>query len=83
MAIQFHPHAKERMEERGTTEEEAEITIEQGEKIPAKFGRTGFQCNFPFNSQWRGKYYATKQLEVYAIQKGNDWLVITVITKYF
>ena len=53
MAIQFHPHAQERMEERGTTEEEVTNTIEHGEKFPAKFGRTGFQRNFPFGNQWR------------------------------
>jgi hypothetical protein len=73
MAIQFHPHAKERMVERG----------DQGEQFPAKFGRTGFRRNFSFDSEWRGKYYANKQLEVYAIQNGNDWLVITIITRYF
>lgn len=83
MAIQFHPHARERMEERGTTEDEVRKTIEHGEQFPAKFGRTGFRRNFLFNGEWRGEYYANKQLEVYAVQKGNDWLVITIITKYF
>jgi hypothetical protein len=83
MAIQFHPPAKERMVERGTTENEVKSTIDQGEQFPAKFGRTGFRRNFSFDSEWRGKYYANKQLEVYAIQNGNDWLVITIITRYF
>lgn len=83
MAVRFHPHAQERMRERGVTEEEARATVERGEKFPAKFGRTGFRRNFPFNSEWRGKYYRTKQVEAYAVQEGSDWLVITVITKYF
>ena len=83
MTIQFHPHAQERMEERGTTEDEVKKTIECGEQFPAKFGRIGFRRNFSFNSKWRGEYYTNKQLEVYAVQKGNDWLVITIITKYY
>ena len=83
MLIKFHPHALERMQERGATEEEVKSTIESGEKFPAKFGRTGFRRNFLFNDWWRGKFYRTKQVEVYAIQENEVWLVITVITRYF
>ena len=39
--------------------------------------------NFPFNQAWRGRHYRTKQVEVYAVHEGADWLVITVITRYF
>jgi hypothetical protein len=83
MSVRFHPHALERMEERGATKEEVRATIEQGERFPAKFGRTGFRRNFSFDAEWRGRYYRTKQVEVYAVQEGSDWLVITVITRYF
>ena len=30
-----------------------------------------------------GSHYRTKQIEAYAVQEGADWLVITVITRYF
>lgn len=83
MVIRFHPHAKERMKERGATEDEVKATVEQGEKFPAKFGRTGFRRNFSFSGDWRGKFYSTKQIEAYAIQENSDWLVITIITRYF
>jgi hypothetical protein len=83
MAVRFHPHARERMGERGATEDEVIATVEQGEQVPAKFGRAGFRRNFPFDSEWRGEYYRTKQVEAYAIQEGPDWLVITIITRYF
>jgi len=53
--------------------------IERSEKTNS----TGFRRNFLFESNWRGKYYETKQLEVYAVGEGEDWLVITVSTKYF
>ncbi len=83
MAVRFHPHALERMAERGATEEEAIAAVERGERILAKFGRTGFRRNFSFDGEWRGRRYATKQVEVYAAQQDADWLVITVITRYF
>lgn len=83
MAVRFHPHARERMAERGATEEEVEATVEQGEQFPARFGRTGFRRNFPFDGEWRGRHYSTKQVEAYAVREGGDWLVITVVTRYF
>jgi hypothetical protein len=42
------------MEERGATQSEVEVTVGQGEKFPAKFGRTGFRRNFAFDRKWRG-----------------------------
>jgi hypothetical protein len=83
MAIRLHLHARDRMEERGATEEEVRATVEQGESFPAKFGRTGFRRNFRFDQNRYGRHYHTKQIEAYAVQEGTDWLVITVITRYF
>ena len=83
MAVRFHPHAQGRLGERGTTEDEVKAAVEQGEKFLAKYGRTGFRRNFPFDKEWRGKHYRTKQVEAYAVQEGADWLVITIITRYF
>jgi hypothetical protein len=71
------------MLERGANEDEVKGTVERGESFPAKYGRTGFRRNFPFNGLWRGKSYATKQIEALAVQEDGDWLVLTVITKYF
>ena len=83
MAVRLHPHAVERLNERGATESEVIATVETGETFPAKFGRTGFRRNFPFGKTWRGKGYATKQVEVYAVKEGKDWLAITFITRFF
>jgi hypothetical protein len=46
--VNIHPHARERMRERGATEEEIRKTVEEGEKFTANFGRTGFRRNFNF-----------------------------------
>ena len=83
MALRIHPHAQERMQERGVTADEVETAVEHGEPLAAKFGRTAFRRNFPFGGQWRGRQYNTKQVEVYAVREENEWLVITVIARYF
>ena len=83
MEVRFHPHAQERMRERGTTENEVKATVKYGERFPSKFGRTGFRRNFPFNKEWRGRNYKTKQVEAYAVQENTNWIIITIITRYF
>jgi len=83
MVIRFHPHARERMAERGAMDYEVFAAVEKGERFEAKFGRVGFRRNFVFEKQWRGKFYRTKQVEVYAVRERRDWLVISVLVRYF
>ena len=83
MIVRLLPHALERLSERGATEEEIRATVLEGETFIAKFGRTGFRRNFHFNSVWRDRHYATKQVEAFAVREGEDWLVITVVTRYY
>jgi hypothetical protein len=56
--IRIHPYARARLAERGATESEVFGTIEQGERFPAKFGRTGFRRNFAFRRDmaWQALY---------------------------
>lgn len=80
----FSPSRYQRLHERGATQEEVRSTVELGEKFPAKFGRVGFRRNFPFDRQWRGRSFSIKQVEVFAVEESpQDWLIITVITRYF
>jgi hypothetical protein len=79
----IHPHALGRMLERGATEDEVQATVGKGEQFLAKFGRTGFRRNFPFDTDWLGRHYQTKQIETYAVQENDDWLVISIVTRYF
>ena len=83
MRVHIHPHARERMQERGADEEEIMATLERGEQFKARFGRVGFRPNFPFNKERRGRLFATKQVELYAIQENDAWVVITVLTRFF
>ena len=82
MKVRLHSHAKERGAERGATEEEVVAAVSEGERFPAKYGRTGFRRNFPFDAEWQGRSYRTKQVEAYAVEE-DGWLVITVMVKYF
>jgi len=79
MKIIYHPHARQRMQERGTDQKEVETAFRTGEKFKAKFGRVGFRRNF---SHTKSKY-TTKQVEVYGTIEKNTFVVITVICKYF
>ena len=81
--VKMHPHAKTRAKERGATEEEVIATINEGEFFAVKFGRSGFRRNFPYNSLWRGKHYANKQVDAIAVRESEDWLVITVIVRFY
>jgi hypothetical protein len=83
MPVVIDPHARERMEERGAREHEVLATVEGGERFPAKFGRTGFRRNFAFGGVWRGRTYAMKQLEIFAVEEDGRWVVITVIVRFF
>ena len=83
MKVSLHPHAKERLAERGATETEVIATVTGGEQFPAKFGRVGFRRNFTYQSQWRGRFYTTKQILAFADREIDGWLVITVIVRYF
>ena len=71
------------MAERGATEDEVVATVLEGELFAAKFGRTGFRRNFSFDGEWHDRRYATKQIEAFAVRERGNWLVITVVVRYF
>ena len=81
--MELDSHAVSRMRERGVSEDEVAATVREGERFAAKFGREGFRRNFSFGSLWRGRRYHMKQVEVFATWEDGDWLVISVIVKYF
>jgi hypothetical protein len=83
MAIKFHNHAEIRMKERGATKKEVIETVEKGERTHTKHGRTRFRRNFVYNDIWQGKSYASKQVEAIAVKRDDDWLVLTVVTRFF
>ncbi|MDD5305706.1 MAG: hypothetical protein PHU25_00155 [Deltaproteobacteria bacterium] len=83
MGVRLHPHASERAAERGARETEIVLAVREGERFAAKHGRTRFVKSFPHAGSVRDRPCLEKQLEVIAVRDGLDWLVITVIVRYF
>ena len=83
MAIIIHPHALQRMEERGTTSEEVLRTIKAGRISPARFGRQRYGRTFSYGDLWRAQFYEHKHVEAYCVVDGEDIIVVTVVVKYF
>ena len=79
----IHPHSKIRALERGATENEINDVVETGEVFPAKYGRTGFRKTTIYNDLWQGKLYYARQIECFAVQQDSNWLVISLLVKYF
>jgi hypothetical protein len=72
------------MKERGATRAEVEYTVKNGKRSRAKYGRTRFTHTFAYHRKWHGKRYRRKRIEAYAANlSADDWLVVTVIVKYF
>jgi hypothetical protein len=81
--IEFSMHAQDKMLDRGASENEVRAAIRTGSAEPARKGRTLFRKNFAFNSQWRGKHYAVKQVVPVVAEEVDRLVVITVFVYYF
>jgi hypothetical protein len=81
--IVFSPHARAQLVLRGATEPEARAAILEGEGVPARGGRAAFRKNFPFRSQWKGRYYETKQVLPIVVEEEDTVTVVTVYVFYF
>jgi len=65
--IVFPEHTLERMEGRGAS----------------RHVQTEFTYTFPYEDEWNDTYYEHKELTVYAADDGGDWIVVTVISRYY
>ena len=81
--IVFSPHALEQIALRGGTEDEVLATISEGERLPTKLGRTAIRKNFPFRSEWKGRYYEIKQVMPIVVEEDDTVVVVTVYVFYF
>ena len=79
----LHTHLKARMLQRGVTKEEMEITLNEGfETDDAKEGTFGKGYVFPYNSEWEGKIFEEKEVNVYYKRVNNDIILLTVKARY-
>jgi hypothetical protein len=81
--VEFSPHAREKMLDRGALEAEVEIAVRTGNPEPARKGRLMFRKNFVFEGEWLGKHYALKQVVPIVAEEPDRLVVVTVLVNYF
>lgn len=81
--VTFSPHALAQLALRGATQAEVEAAIAEGEPLPARMGRTAVRKSFPFQSEWKGRYYEVKQVIPIVIEEEDAFVVVTVYVFYF
>jgi len=81
--IVFSGHAVDNMRFRGATEDEVIETIQASSWEPAEQRRLECRKDFPFEGDWNGKYYATKQVRPIFVEESDRIAVVTVYVYYF
>ena len=79
-AIRLSAHASSYIASRGFTEAEVEETIKESRWEPTELGRMECRKAFPFNREWNGRLYASK--EVRPMEEADEIVVVTVYTYY-
>jgi hypothetical protein len=83
MQVELHPHASERLGERGATPAEVIDTVLHGEHFLCKIPSYGLSQVFVYNGIWRDQTYSRKEVEAIAVEIPTGLLVLTVITRFF
>jgi hypothetical protein len=81
--IRLSAHALGYLMMRGFTVAEVEETIRTSPWGKAELGRLECRKDFPFNAEWNGHRYATKQVRPIFVDEPEEILVITVYTYYY
>lgn len=81
--IIISPHAADQMSQRGAAEAEVIAAITEGISEPARKDRKLFRMNFPFDAEWSGQHYRTKQVAPVVVEEAATLIVVTVYVFYF
>ena len=81
--IVFSQHALDQLQDRGASQEEVRIAVQDGEELPAKKGRKAYRKNFHFGSKWKNKHYEVKQVMPIIVEEDEEIVVVTVYVFYF
>jgi hypothetical protein len=81
--IVFTRHARERIERRGTTEEDVMRAIRGGYREPAQRGLFLYRLTLEYRREWDGRYYAVQQVAPVVDDTPDRFVVVTVYTFYF
>ncbi|MDE2994556.1 MAG: DUF4258 domain-containing protein [Chloroflexota bacterium] len=81
--VAFTFHAYQRMQERGTQEEDVREAIRHGQRESARRGLYLYRLNLEYNREWDGQYYAVQQVAPVVDEEKDRFVVVTVYTFYF
>ena len=81
--IRLSAHALSYVTRRGFTVADVEEAIRAGSWGEAELGRLECRKDFPFDAEWNGRRYATKQVRPIFVDEENEIVVITVYTYYY
>lgn len=76
--IRFTKHARQRLVERKTTQEEVCEAVENGVWLPAERGKQRAKATFPFFKEHNGKLYKYKTVDVIFVEEITEIVIITV-----
>jgi hypothetical protein len=81
--VQFSGHASLQLQFRGATEAEVVEAISTAPWHPAENGRMECRKDYPFDSVWNRRHYATKQVRPIFVEEATGIVVVTVYVYYF
>jgi hypothetical protein len=81
--IRLSAHALSYIDRRGFTVAEVQETIRNSRWESAELGRLQCSQDFPYDREWNGKIYPTKQVRPIFVEEDTEIVVVTVYTFYF
>ena len=81
--IRLTAHAQGYIGRRGFSVQEVEQAIRESPWQSAMRGKMECRKDFPYQQNWNGKRYATKQVRPVFAEEADEIVVVTVYTYYF
>lgn len=81
--IRLSKHANDYITSRGFTVAEVEQAIRSAKWTAAEQNRLECRMTLPYNEEWHGKRFASKQVRPVFAELDDEIVVITVYTYYF
>jgi hypothetical protein len=76
-------HARRRIADRGTTEEDVVRAIRTGRREAAQRGLFLYRLNLEYRREWDGRHYAVQQVAPVVADEPDRMVVVTVYTFYY
>ncbi len=82
MALIIVDHARQRMEERGVSDEDLAIVLATESRRQEEAGRMSKEVVLAFGGTWQGRRYPQKLVRVIYVEEAENTVVITVFAFY-